>query len=56
MYVELVAKLIVIILGFWLLAVLLDAIRAETAEKAQNAREKFCVGCGFFTVLLMLLI
>ncbi len=53
MYIALFVKLIMIILGFWLPAVLLDAIRAETAEKAQSAREKLCVGCGLFVVLLV---
>ncbi len=49
-------KLIMIVMGFWLPAVLLDAIRADTAEAAQAAREKFCVGCGFFVVLLVFVI
>ncbi len=53
MYIELFVKFIMIILGFWLPAVLLDAIRAETEDKAQSAREKLCVGCGLFVVLLV---
>ncbi len=55
-YLELIVKFIMIVMGFWLPAVLLDAIRAETAEKAQSAREKFCVGCGLFVVLLVFII
>ncbi len=39
-----------------LAAVLLDAVRADTAEKAQSAREKFCVGCGLFVFLLILIV
>ncbi len=53
MYWELTVKFVMIILGFWLPAVLLDAIRAETPEKAQSAREKLCVGCGLFVILLV---
>ncbi len=56
MYIELLVKFVMIILGFWLPAVLLDAIRADTPEKAQNAREKFCVGCGFFVTLLVFIL
>ncbi len=56
MYLELVVKFVLIVLGFWLPAVLLDAIRAEPAEKAQDAREKFCMGCGLFVFLLVLLL
>ncbi len=56
MYLELFMKFIMIILGFWLPAVMLDAIRAETKEAAQTAREKFCVGCGLFVVLLVFVI
>ncbi len=56
MDIELIIKLIMIVLGFWLPAVLLDAIRAETAEKAQASREKFCVGCGLFVILLVLML
>ncbi len=56
MYLELAVKTVMIILGFWLPAVLLDAIRAQTPEQAQAAREKFCVGCGLFTVLLVLIV
>lgn len=56
MYIELLVKFVMIILGFWLPAVLLDAIRADTPEKAQSAREKLCVGCGLFVVLLVFVI
>ncbi len=56
MYLELFVKAVMIVLGFWLPAVLLDAIRAETEEAAQSAREKFCVGCGLFVVLLVFII
>ncbi len=56
MKLELLVKFIMIILGFWLPAVLLDAVRAETPEQAQSAREKFCVGCGLFVVLLVFML
>ncbi len=56
MILELLARLVMIILGFWLPAVLLDALRAETPEQAQTAREKFCVGCGLFVILLVFML
>ncbi len=56
MYLERIVKIVMVILGFWLPAVLLDAIRSETAETAQAAREKFCVGCGLFVVLLVFML
>ncbi len=56
MYIGLTVKFVMIVLGFWLPAVLLDAVRAETPEKAQSSREKFCVGCGLFVILLVLML
>ncbi len=56
MNLELAVKLVMAVMGFWLPAVLLDALRAETEEKAQSAREKFCVGCGFFVILLLFIL